>query len=404
MSIPKQRVESSVLIVDDDALTAEICVSVLQEHGFFCQWSPNGAEAITLLSKDKPDLILLDILMPGLDGYETCKTLKENEDFKELPIVFMSALTEPIDKVKAFSVGGVDFISKPIEPQELLARVETQLTLARLQQELKEINADLERRIEAGSRDLRKTNDILLKEIDERKKTEKAFTASRQQLRELYLQLSQVEEAERQRLARELHDQVGQNLTALGINLNVILAQLSKESKSKVQERLQDANRLTAETAGSIRDIMATLRPQVLDDYGLKAALQMEAERFSARTGIFIVVKGKPASPRPPAEIETAFFRIAQEALTNISKHGEAQRVTIYLEQIDDVIRLDIKDDGTGFDPSNLNASHRTGWGLMAMRERIEAHSGSLHIESAIDEGTLVRVEVKIKPKKFSIK
>lgn len=394
MKQSKDDGKSTVLLIDDDLISSEVCTNLLKTYGYETYWLPDGNIAIQQLPNIKPDLILLDIIMPGMDGYATCEKLKQADFSRDIPVIFMSSLTEAVDKVKAFSLGGVDFISKPIESQELLARVKTQLTLAALQQELKEINADLEQRIVSGSRDLYKTNEALVAEIEERKKTENALKLSRQQLRALYLQLAHVEEAERQRLARELHDQVGQNLTALGITLSVILAQLSDESKGKVQSRLQDASRITTETACSIRDVMAALRPQVLDDYGLKAALQMEAERFSTRTGIGVEVTGDNILPRPLADVETAFFRIAQEALTNVSKHSRAKKVIIRLENIYDSIKISIQDDGIGFDPDRTKTHDRTGWGLMTMRERIEAHNGTLLIESDPKRGTRVIMEV----------
>jgi signal transduction histidine kinase len=154
--------------------------------------------------------------------------------------------------------------------------------------------------------------------------------------------------------------------------------------------------RITAETAGSIRDVMAALRPQVLDDYGLKAALKLEAERFSDRTGIVTKVIGKDISPRPSDGLETSLFRIAQEALTNVSKHGVANKVTVHLEQSDALVRLAINDDGVGFDLNKLNSTDQSGWGLMTMRERIQAHDGTLKVVSVPGEGTQIIVEVSL--------
>lgn len=385
-----------ILVVDDDSVSLEICQNLLETAGYGVITADNGKKAVNQVRANRPDLILLDIVMPEMDGYETCRHLKRNYSAKDIPIIFMSCLTEPFDKVKAFSSGGVDFVSKPVESQELLARVKTQMTLGRLQQELKEINADLERRVASRSRELFRTNEVLMAEIEERKQTEKALTHSKSLLRALYVQLGELQEAERQRLSRELHDQVGQNLTALGINLNVVIHQLSDESRAKVEERLKDAIRITTETAGSIRDVMAALRPQVLDDYGLKAALKLEAERFSDRTGITTEVIGNDISPRPPDGLETSLFRIAQEALTNVSKHGVAKRVTIRLEQVDNLVRLAINDDGIGFDLKKLNTTHHSGWGLMTMRERIQAHDGSLKVVSMPGKGTQIIVEVSL--------
>jgi signal transduction histidine kinase len=386
----------SILVVDDDSMSVEMCKHLLETSRYRVNSAGNGKMAVRMVEKIKPDLILLDIVMPEMDGYEACRQLKHNNAVKDTPIIFMSSLTEPFDKVKAFSAGGVDFISKPIDAQELLARVRTQITLGRLQLELKEINADLERRVASRNRELSRTNEMLMAEIRERKETEKALTHSKRLLRALYFKLGELQEAERQRLARELHDQVGQNLTALGIHLNVIFSQLSHESKNKVEDRLDDAVRILTETAGSIRDVMAALRPQVLDDYGLKAALELEAERFSERTGIRTQVIGKDISPRPMDGLETSLFRITQEALTNVSKHGVAQKVIVQLEQIDNIVRLTINDNGIGFDVDKLNSYNHSGWGLMTMRERIQAHDGSFQVASTPGKGTQIIVEVSL--------
>jgi signal transduction histidine kinase len=386
----------TILIVDDDMLSVEMCRHLLEAEGYVVHSAADGKEALEQVRGVWPDLILLDIVMPEMGGYKVCLLLKHQESTKDIPVIFMSGLTETFDKVKAFEAGGVDFISKPVEPLELMARVRTQISLSRLQHQLKEVNADLERRVASRSRQLSMVNEALVAEIEERKQTEQALTLSQAQLRALYVQLANLEEGERRRLARELHDQVGQNLTALGINLNVVLNQLSGTSREKVETRLRDSLRIATETAVSIRDVMAALRPQVLDDYGLKAALQMEAERFTTRTGVSTEVIGHEANPRASDGVETALYRIAQEALTNVSKHGRAKRVVVRLEQAEGRMRLTIEDDGIGFDPEKVNPGRHSGWGLMNMRERIQAHDGSLRVVSAAGEGTRIVVEVTL--------
>lgn len=392
----RQIANGTILVVDDDMLSVEMCRHLLEAEGYTVHTATNGKEALGQVREEKPDLVLLDIVMPEMGGYKACMQLKRQDATKDIPVIFMSGLTETFDKVKAFASGGVDFISKPVEPLELLARVKNQISLGRLQHELKEINAGLEKRVASRSRELSMSNKALIAEIEERKQTEQALTHSQRQLRALNVQLAELEEGERRRLARELHDQVGQNLTALGINLNVVLNQLSDASKGKVEARLQESLRIAAETAGSIRDVMAALRPQVLDDYGLKAALQMEAERFSLRTGIATEVIGKEAAPRASDGLETALFRIAQEALTNVSKHGQAKQAVVHLEQTDGRMRLIIEDDGIGFDPEKVNPGRHSGWGLMNMRERIQAHDGFLQVISTPGEGTRIVVDVML--------
>jgi len=223
-----------------------------------------------------------------------------------------------------------------------------------------------------------------------------AVRRQREELRALAARLAEVEEAERRRLARELHDQVGQNLTALGINLNIVRTQMSQELASPMRSRLDDSLALVEETTERIRGVMAELRPPVLDDYGLVATLHWYGAQFASRTGIAVTVQGEEPLPRLAPPIENALFRITQEALTNVAKHAQATRVTVTVEADEEAVRLIVADDGIGFDPTRLvTPDERQGWGLMTMRERAEAVGGHLHVESAPGQGTQVIVEVQ---------
>jgi len=207
----------------------------------------------------------------------------------------------------------------------------------------------------------------------------------REQLRALTARLAEVEEEERRRLTR------GQNLTALSVNISAARSLLPPETAPQAASRLDDSIALLEETAEHIRDVMGELRPAVLDDYGLLATLHWYAQRFRGRTGLTVVVQGEELTPRPPSAVETALFRIAQEALTNAAKHAKASQVTVTLEPVDGGARLTIADDGVGFDPA---ARRQAGWGLMTMRERAEAVGAHLRVESAPGKGTQVVVEV----------
>jgi len=216
----------------------------------------------------------------------------------------------------------------------------------------------------------------------------------RKELRALTIRLQDVEEAERRRLAQELHDRVGQNFAALSINLNIIQRELSAESSGKVEARLEDSLKLLEETALHIRDVMAELRPPVLDDYGLLAALQWYGEQFTKRTGVSSVIQGAEATPRLPLRLEAALFRITQEALTNVARHARARQVTMTLEELAQEVRLTIADDGTGFDFS-FQSETGSAWGLISMRERAEAVGGRFQVRSAPGEGTRIMVGVR---------
>ena len=234
-----------------------------------------------------------------------------------------------------------------------------------------------------------------MRDITERKHTQEALEQYTERLRLLTAQLTKIAETERHHLARELHDQVGQNLTVLGINLNIIKAQLPDHTPTEVHIRLDDSLALVDQTAERIRDVMANLRPPVLDDYGLLAALRWYGDRFAKRTGISVDVMGEEPVPRLTAQVETALFRIAQEALTNVAKHARASQVNVSLDRSDNSLQLCIADDGIGFLPDHLTEPDEyQGWGLLTITERSEAVGGSCQIISNPSKGTRVVIEV----------
>src|SRR5688572_5141852 len=136
---------ASILVVDDTPANLQVLAGMLKDHGYKVRPVPGGKMALLAARREPPDLILLDINMPEMNGYEVCEHLKADETLKGVPIIFISALTEPLDKVKAFATGGVDYITKPFQMEELHARVETHLKLRRLQLELETTNSRLAR-------------------------------------------------------------------------------------------------------------------------------------------------------------------------------------------------------------------------------------------------------------------
>ncbi|HMQ53920.1 MAG TPA: PAS domain S-box protein [Anaerolineae bacterium] len=243
------------------------------------------------------------------------------------------------------------------------------------------------------------------RDITARKRVEeertRLFAEIRQQskkLQALNRRLAEVQEAERKGLARELHDRVGQNLTALDLNLNIIqnrLAEKGEAGDSLIEERLKESLLLIEETGRHIRDVMANLRPPVLDDYGLLAALHWYGQRFGARVKFKVSVEGKDPIPRLPGPVEDTLFRLAQEALTNIAKHARAQNATVTLSTDDSAVRLVIADDGVGFDLARWSDPvRRQSWGLLTMTELAETIGGRCRIESAPGHGTRIIVEV----------
>jgi PAS domain S-box-containing protein len=234
-----------------------------------------------------------------------------------------------------------------------------------------------------------------LSDITDRKKAEEELIKSHEQLRSFAKRLSEAEEMDKQRIARELHDQVGQNLTALGINLSIMRNQLSDRLTGQLDARLNDSMNILEEIAKRIRDVMSDLRPSVLDDYGLIAGITWLADQVAKRTGLTIRVESEDTRANLSPEVEITLFRIAQELLTNISKHAKATEVSIKLNESDKTVQFVVTDNGVGFDATALTPTEESRWGLLNVEERAQAVGGTLTIESTVGHGTRVVIEVK---------
>lgn len=218
---------------------------------------------------------------------------------------------------------------------------------------------------------------------------------STEQLQAMSRRLVDVQESERRQFSRELHDRVGQNLTALSISLDILKTQIADNGNEAFRSRLNDASALLESTAGAIENVMSELRPPMLDDYGLLPALQWYANEFSGRTGIQVRVDGDERMHRLKQASEIGLFRIAQEALNNVAKHAHAKRVDITLEHSDSQFMLSISDDGAGLDPVSVPApKRRPGLGMMMMRERTQAVGGQFEVAAAPGGGTRVVVRI----------
>jgi len=233
-------------------------------------------------------------------------------------------------------------------------------------------------------------------DVTEQRAMTEALANSHQQLRLLSGHLQAVREKERTDLARELHDSLGQSLTSIKIELSVVQKELGKNGSKPsgaVFERFAEINKQLTETIGAVKAISTELRPGVLDKFGLAAAIEWQCKEFSRRTGIKCVFSMPRTKLNLPAESSTAFFRILQEALTNISRHAEATEVKIVLRIGKRDVAMTITDNGQGMTREEINAA--ASLGLLGMRERAESIGGSLSIDSTPQKGTVVSVRTK---------
>ena len=253
---------------------------------------------------------------------------------------------------------------------------------------LRQAHSEIEARVAERTAELARANQSLLEQIAERK-------AANERIQALSRHLVEVQESERKELSRELHDRVGQNLTALDINLDILKTQLSGDDRAELRSRLEDSISLVGSTADAIENVMSELRPPMLDSHGLLPALHWYAKEFSQRTGIDAAVSGKEPKQRLAQEIEITLFRIAQEALNNVAKHARATRIELELQHSGSECILSVSDNGIGFDPAlSSEAMSRPSRGMVTMRERAQAVGGHFEVKAVPGGGTQIMVRV----------
>ncbi|WP_420475662.1 sensor histidine kinase [Noviherbaspirillum sp. ST9] len=239
---------------------------------------------------------------------------------------------------------------------------------------------------------MRAAIDQLEHEIQERRKAEEALRQSQATLRELAAYQERVREDERKRIAREIHDELGQNLLALRLDVSALHARTG-ERHPRLQERAETALEYIDTTMKSIRAIMNNLRPSVLD-LGLPAAIEWQVAQFERRNNLVCELAMYDEGGPVPETQATAVFRILQESLNNISRHARASLVRVEVRIDRRQLEMTIRDDGIGMHPGDQRKAHR--FGLIGMEERVTMLGGTLHIESTPGQGTVLRVAVPL--------
>jgi len=344
--------KGDILIVDDTPDNLRLLSTILSEQGYKVRSVINGSAALMGAQAQPPDLILLDVNMPGMNGYEVCHLLKDQAQTIDTPVIFISASHEAIDKVKAFSVGGVDYICKPFQVEEVLVRIETQLSIRRLQAKLQQALAherSLNQQIEA---------------------------------------MAAIEE--RNRIAREIHDSLGHSLTALTVQLQAAVSVIQTDPV-QAQVFLTQAYQLSKTAMQEVRQSVKALRVDQPAQQSLEATILDLAAGFRQVTEITPIVQ-IDLKKSVPLSVSRTIHRIVQEALTNISKHAQATQVQIDLVTIrqasGDCLCLTLKDNGKGFDCHQ----HTAGFGLQGMQERVAALAGEFHVTTAPGAGCQIEV------------
>lgn len=232
---------------------------------------------------------------------------------------------------------------------------------------------------------------VMLRDITQRKRYEHELEASRHQLRELAASVQAAREEEKARIARELHDDLGQQLTALKMDLSW-LAQRLPQDGPPLAEKIRAMQALTDTSVASLRRIASDLRPTMLDDLGLAPAIEWLAQDFSRRTNIKIHLNMVQRAQRLTKNAETAIYRIVQESLTNVMRHARAANVYITTEYTANGFLLKIRDDGVGISPASRRKANS--FGLLGMKERVHGFGGAISFSAVPDRGTTIEVEL----------
>jgi signal transduction histidine kinase len=348
-----------ILIVDEPE-SAQMLARMLTEAGYETTALASGSDLLakieeyTVGSLPAVDLVLLDIRMPGVDGLEACRRLRALPGWDSVPVLILTELQRLEDRSAAFAAGASDCVTKPLLQSELLARVGAlaSLRMARARQQ----------------------------EVEDR-------------VRKLAVQVLNLQEEERKRIAQELHDEVGQILTGVKLNLTLLERALPKEN-TDLQGMISRTRSLIDATMAYVRQMASSLRPPALDELGLIPALQGHVDRLVESTGLEVQTSLDASRRRLPREIETAVYRIVSEATTNIVRHAAAHHVEIVLQFLGNEIYACVADDGRGFNPEQrLREALQEGHvGVRGMRERATNLQGRFKITSAPGHGTRLEV------------
>jgi signal transduction histidine kinase len=254
------------------------------------------------------------------------------------------------------------------------------------------IDASISQITESG----KKLYTVILRDVTERIRAEEALRRSREELREFASVANSAREQEKSRIARELHDELAQALTALKMDATWVAERLPAAEKT-LAEKLIAMQAMLDDTVAATRRISADLRPLLLDDLGLIPAAEWLVQNFSERTGIRCELAVGVADLELAEPYASAVFRILQESLTNVARHAEASRVEVALDRQDGAVTLMVHDDGRGFSPEEPRKPRS--YGLMGLRERAYLLGGEVRIESGPGRGTIVEARIPVEAK-----
>ena len=377
---------TTILTVDDNEALRYSLVRTLRDAGYTVVEAKTGSEALELVSR-LPDLVTLDVNLPDIDGFKVCQRIKSNPATNHIPVLHVSStFVEPEYRAQGLKGGADGYLAEPIDRAELLATVGALLRLKQAERDARR-HAEL---AEIAHREVRELNAGLEMRVQER-------TAELQhktdEIQELNGRLVQLQDAERRRLARELHDSTGQMLAALNINLTLMKEMAAQSENPKMAKIVQDSGALTEELTRQIRTMSYLLHPPLLDEAGLESALRWYVDGFAQRSNIAVDLVVYDDVGRLSSEIEIALFRVVQESLTNVHRHSGSRVAKVRIARDSEQVTLEVRDEGKS--EQQGKKVFNPGVGILGMRERVRQLGGSL--ELYFDQGgTIVRAFVPV--------
>ena len=345
----------NILMVDDQPAKLLSYEVMLEELGENLLKATSGREALEMLLKTDVAVVLMDVSMPELDGFQLAEMIREHPRFQKTAIIFISAvhLTD-LDRLKGYERGAVDYISVPVIPDLLRAKVSVFAELHRKARQLEILN---------------------------------------QELRRLSHSLMTAQDEERRRISRELHDGLGQDLTAVKMILGG-LVQPNQLKDSTENKTIAEVLSMMDSAIEQVRTMSHLLHPPLLDEMGLLSALRWYTEGFAKRSGVETVLDVPKNFPRLEPEIEMAIFKIVQESLTNVFRHADAKRAVVQLEERDGSALISIEDNGKGIGGGAEELHPNSyGIGVIGIKQRAAEYDGQVTLRNT---GSGTRVEVKI--------
>ena len=354
----------NILIVDDEQVDLIILTEILRRNDCEIRTATDGKTALLVSEERKPDLILLDIYMPGMDGFEVCQNLQDNENLCDIPIIFISQSEDPKNIAKGLQMGGVDYITKPFQAEEVTARVNTHLRLHNQSKALLESNANLH--------------------------------SSQEQLKKFSNYLQILREEEKILLANEIHDKIGQILVALKIEMGIWKKKVfNKFENSNSHDILTSFNKLeniVDNTIKTARKMMNELKSEDLELLGFIETAKLTSAEFEIVNNIKCQFETSISKLVINDQQKVGLYRILKDALSNIAIHANATEVKITLYIHEKKLIMEITDNGSGF--SEKEYLQKGTFGVLNLKERAHMIHAKLFITGNAAKGTLVKVEI----------